>query len=143
MDVAVEEFKGENKSRIHTAGIEGMENGEKKTLIDFCYWGGKRKVNTNDTFFYNGGMCVAVLLEEGSQVNELRENVCGALNINLEGKLYFYNTKRDKMKYVTLNDNNGVAMLFYLNGNDDDLFVEDTWQNNDSIPDLLQFNKIR
>ncbi|KAI8571768.1 hypothetical protein RHMOL_Rhmol01G0144400 [Rhododendron molle] len=50
-----------------------------------------------------------------------------------EGKLYFYNTKRDKTKYVTLNDDNGVAMLFHLNEDDVDLFVEDTGQNNDPI----------
>ncbi|KAG5548667.1 hypothetical protein RHGRI_014123 [Rhododendron griersonianum] len=61
-----------------------MENREKKTLTGFCYWGGERKVNANGTFLYNGGMCVAVLLEEGSQVNELLEKVCGALHINLE-----------------------------------------------------------
>ncbi|KAE9452758.1 hypothetical protein C3L33_15340, partial [Rhododendron williamsianum] len=79
-------------------------------------------INTNGTFFYNGGMCVAVLLEEGSQVNELREKICGALNVNLEGKLYFYNTKRDKTKCVTLNDDNGVAMIFHVNENDVDLF---------------------
>ncbi|KAF7135208.1 hypothetical protein RHSIM_Rhsim08G0151700 [Rhododendron simsii] len=50
-----------------------MENGEKKTLTSFCYWGGEWKVNANVTFLYNGEMCVSVLLEEGSKVNELRE----------------------------------------------------------------------
>ncbi|KAF7113333.1 hypothetical protein RHSIM_RhsimUnG0136400 [Rhododendron simsii] len=111
-----------------------MENREKKTLTGFCYWGGERKVNANGTFVYNSGTCVVVLLEEVSKVNELREKVCGALNINLEGKLYFYNTKRDKTKYVTLNDDNGVAMLFPLNEDDVDLFVEDRGQNNANIP---------
>ncbi|KAI8532934.1 hypothetical protein RHMOL_Rhmol11G0256700 [Rhododendron molle] len=111
-----------------------MENVEKKTLTGFCYWGGERKVNADGTFLYNGGTCVAVLLQEGSKVNELREKICGALNISLEGKLYFYNTKRDKTKYVTLNDDNGVAMLFHLNEDDVDLFVEDTGQNHDNIP---------
>ncbi|XP_058189190.1 uncharacterized protein LOC131306780 [Rhododendron vialii] len=111
-----------------------MENAEKKTLTGFCYWSGERKLNANGTFLYNGGTCVAVLLEEGSKINELREKVCGALNMNLEGKLYFYNTKRDKTKYVTLNDDNGVAMLFHLNEDDVDLFVEDIGQNNDNIP---------
>ncbi|XP_058216949.1 uncharacterized protein LOC131327838 [Rhododendron vialii] len=110
-----------------------MENRENKTLTSFCYWGGERKVNANGTFLYNGGMCVAVLLEEGSQLNELREKVCGALHINFEGKMFFYNTKRDKTKYVTLNDDNGVAMLFHLNEDDVDLFVEDLGQNNDPI----------
>ncbi|KAF7141120.1 hypothetical protein RHSIM_Rhsim06G0096200 [Rhododendron simsii] len=110
-----------------------MENREKKTLTGFCYWGGERKVNANGTFLYNGGMCVAVLLEEGSQLNELCEKVCGALHINFEGKKFFYNTKRDKTKYVTLNDDNGVSMLFHLNEDDVDLFVEDLGQNNDPI----------
>ncbi|XP_058202894.1 uncharacterized protein LOC131317353 [Rhododendron vialii] len=113
--------------------ILGMENRENKTLTSFCYWGGERKVNANGTFLYNGGMCVAVLLEEGSQLNELREKVCVALHINFEGKMFFYNTKRDKTKYVTLNDDNGVAMLFHLNEDDVDLFVEDLGQNNDPI----------
>ncbi|KAI8527639.1 hypothetical protein RHMOL_Rhmol12G0091300 [Rhododendron molle] len=45
----------------------------------------ERKINANGTFFYKGEMCIAVLLEEGSQVNELREKVCNALDINLEG----------------------------------------------------------
>ncbi|KAF7151297.1 hypothetical protein RHSIM_Rhsim02G0093700 [Rhododendron simsii] len=84
---------------------------------------------------------VAVLLEEGSQVNELREKICGALNMNLEGKLYFYNTKKDKTTYVTLNDNNGVAMLFHLNEGDVDLFVEDTGQNNDLIPTFYNLTR--
>ncbi|KAF7113157.1 hypothetical protein RHSIM_RhsimUnG0155200 [Rhododendron simsii] len=110
-----------------------MENREKKTLTGFRYWGGEWKVNANVTFFYNGGMCVAVLLEEGSQVNEFREKVCGAININLEGKIFFHNTKRDKTKYVTLNDDNGYKMLFHLNEDDVDLFVEDIGQNNDPI----------
>ncbi|KAI8551614.1 hypothetical protein RHMOL_Rhmol06G0199500 [Rhododendron molle] len=110
-----------------------MENREKKTLTGFCYWGGERTVNANGTFLYNGGMCVAVLLEEGSQLNELLEKVCGALKIKLEGQMFFYNTKRDKTKYVTLNDDNGVAMLFHLNEDDVDLFVEEIRQNNDPI----------
>ncbi|KAF7113726.1 hypothetical protein RHSIM_RhsimUnG0110500 [Rhododendron simsii] len=110
-----------------------MENREKKTLTGFCYWGGERKVNANGTFLYNSGMCVAVLLEEGSQLNELCEKVCGALHINFGGKMFFYNTKRDKTKYVTLNDDNGVSMLFHLNEDDVDLFVEDLGQNNDPI----------
>ncbi|KAI8556460.1 hypothetical protein RHMOL_Rhmol05G0254600 [Rhododendron molle] len=110
-----------------------MENRDKKTLTGFCYWGGERTVNANGTFLYNGGMCVAVLLEEGSQLNELLEKVCGALKIKLEGQMFFYNTKRDKTKYVTLNDDNGVAMLFHLNEDDVDLFVEDIGQNNDPI----------
>ncbi|KAI8552014.1 hypothetical protein RHMOL_Rhmol06G0232300 [Rhododendron molle] len=50
-----------------------MENREKKTLTGFCYWGGERTVNANGTFLYNCGMCVAILLEEGSQLNELLE----------------------------------------------------------------------
>ncbi|KAF7120064.1 hypothetical protein RHSIM_Rhsim13G0145400 [Rhododendron simsii] len=110
-----------------------MENREKKTLTGFCYWGGERKVNANGTFLYNSGMCVAVLLEEGSQLNELCEKVCGALHINFEGKMFFYNTKRDKTKYVTLNEDNGVSMLFHLNEDDVNLFVEDLGQNNDPI----------
>ncbi|KAI8531876.1 hypothetical protein RHMOL_Rhmol11G0170000 [Rhododendron molle] len=110
-----------------------MENREKKTLTGFCYWGGERTVNANGTFLYNGGMCVAVLLEERSQLNELLEKVCGALKIKLEGQMFFYNTKRDKTKYVTLNDDNGVAMLFHLNEDDVDLFVEEIGQNNDPI----------
>ncbi|KAF7127050.1 hypothetical protein RHSIM_Rhsim11G0055700 [Rhododendron simsii] len=114
----------------------GMENREKKTLTSFCYWGGERKVNANGTFLYNGGMCVAVLVEEGSEVNEFREKVCGALNINVEGKMFFYNTKRDKTKYVTLKDDNGYKMLFHLNEDDVDLFVEDIGQNNDPIRDI-------
>ncbi|XP_058211592.1 uncharacterized protein LOC131323766 [Rhododendron vialii] len=115
------------------SSCDSMENRKKKTLTGFCYWGGERKVNSNGTFLYNGGMCVAVLLEEGSQLNELREKVCGALHINFKGKMFFYNTKRDKTKYVTLNDDNGVAMLFHLNEDDVDLFVEDLGQNNDPI----------
>ncbi|KAI8567348.1 hypothetical protein RHMOL_Rhmol02G0114700 [Rhododendron molle] len=110
-----------------------MENREKKILTGFCYWGGERKVNGNGTFLYNGGVCVAILLEEGNQVNELFDKVCGALNINREGKMFFYNTKRDKTKYVTLKDDNCVAMLFHLNEDDVDLFVEDIGQNSDPI----------
>ncbi|KAF7134937.1 hypothetical protein RHSIM_Rhsim08G0133800 [Rhododendron simsii] len=45
--------------------------------------------------------------------------------------MFFYNTKRDKTKYVTLNDDNGYKMLFHLNEDDVDLFVEDIGQNND------------
>ncbi|XP_058223128.1 uncharacterized protein LOC131332837 [Rhododendron vialii] len=118
-----------------------IENAKKKTLTGFCYWGGERKLNANGTFLYNGGTCVAVLLEEGSKINELREKVCGALNMNLEGKLYFYNTKRDKTKYITLNDDNSVAMLFHLNEDDVDLFAEDIRQNNDNI--LTFYNSTR
>ncbi|KAI8523938.1 hypothetical protein RHMOL_Rhmol05G0087500 [Rhododendron molle] len=58
---------------LSSATRKGMENREKKTLTGFCYWGGERTVNANGTFLYNGGMCVAVLLEEGSQLNELLE----------------------------------------------------------------------
>ncbi|KAI8554409.1 hypothetical protein RHMOL_Rhmol05G0096500 [Rhododendron molle] len=118
-----------------------MENREKKKLTGFCCWGGKGKVNGNNTFLHNGGTCVTVPLKEENQVNELREKVCSALKINLEGKLYFYNTKRDKTKYVTLNDDNGVTILFHLNEDDVDLFVEETGQINDHI--LAFYNSIR
>ncbi|KAG5528341.1 hypothetical protein RHGRI_029121 [Rhododendron griersonianum] len=66
---------GDGNGRLgrDVTAIGGMENREKKTLTGFCYWGGERKVNANGTFLYNGGMCVAVLLEEGSQVDELLE----------------------------------------------------------------------
>ncbi|KAI8535349.1 hypothetical protein RHMOL_Rhmol10G0167400 [Rhododendron molle] len=58
--------------RLHPSCSLVWRIGRRK-LTGFCYCGGERKVNANGTFLYNGGMCVAVLLEEGSQLNELLE----------------------------------------------------------------------
>ncbi|KAI8568078.1 hypothetical protein RHMOL_Rhmol02G0169400 [Rhododendron molle] len=46
------------------------------------------------------------------------------------------------MKYVILNDENGVAMLFHLNKDDVDLFVEKTRQINDLIPDFYNSTRL-
>ncbi|KAH7843251.1 hypothetical protein Vadar_014386 [Vaccinium darrowii] len=78
----------------------------------FCYWGGQRIVNANDTILYNGGTCAAVYVKESTPWNEICQKVCGALKINVEGKMLYYNIKRDKTKYLILRDDEGATMFF-------------------------------
>ncbi|KAH7851469.1 hypothetical protein Vadar_012097 [Vaccinium darrowii] len=91
-------------------------------------------VNFNCTFSYDGGICKAVLLKEGFQFNELVEKVCTALKTNVEDKMFFYSTKRDKTKYVMLSNEEGVTMLFRCNEDKVDLFVEKTRCSQDNLP---------
>ncbi|KAH7856666.1 hypothetical protein Vadar_004037 [Vaccinium darrowii] len=111
-----------------------MANADKKILNCFCYWGGERIVNTNGTFLYKGGICAAVVIEDGISLNELFKTVCDALKTSLKDKIFFYNTKRDKTKHIILNDEKVVTMLFRLNEDEVDVFVEETGRTHDPHP---------
>ncbi|KAH7864281.1 hypothetical protein Vadar_027766 [Vaccinium darrowii] len=112
----------------------GMATVVNKTLTCFCYWGGQWIVNANGTFLYNGGTCAAVYVKESTPFNEICQKVCGALKINVEGKILYYNIKRDKTKYLILRDDEGATMFFQLNEDDVDVFVEEKGQSNETLP---------
>ena len=112
----------------------GMANVQQKTLTCFCYWGGKRTVNSNCTFSYDGGFSKAVLVKEGLKLFELIEKICAALKTTVGEKKFFYNTKRDKTKCLLLDDEDTVAMMFHCNEDEVDLFVEEPPRNNDDLP---------
>ncbi|KAH7842268.1 hypothetical protein Vadar_003374 [Vaccinium darrowii] len=111
-----------------------MANVQQKTLTCFCYWGGKRTVNSNCTFSYDGGFSKAVLVKEGLKLFELIEKICAALKTTVGEKKFFYNTKRDKTKCLLLDDEDTVAMMFHCNEDEVDLFVEEPPRSNDDLP---------
>ncbi|KAH7833626.1 hypothetical protein Vadar_008201 [Vaccinium darrowii] len=47
--------------------------------------------------------------------------------------MFFYDTKRDKTKYVMLNDKNVVTMMFHCNEDEVDLFIEEPECSNDDF----------
>ncbi|KAG5524101.1 hypothetical protein RHGRI_030929 [Rhododendron griersonianum] len=98
---------------------------QKKRLTCFYYYGGERKVLANGTFDYVGGVSGAMLIEDDVSNEELLSKISSCLNISLHNKLIFHNTKRDKTKYLSLRDDNGVKMLFYLNEDEVDVFVDE------------------
>ncbi|KAG5547052.1 hypothetical protein RHGRI_012923 [Rhododendron griersonianum] len=105
--------------------LRDMSITEKKRLTFFFYCGGERRVLPNGTFHYVGGISEAMLIEDNVSNEELLSKIGSCLNISLHSKLIFYNTKRDKTKYLRLKDDNGVKMLFYLNEDEVDVFVDE------------------
>ncbi|XP_058213516.1 uncharacterized protein LOC131325334 [Rhododendron vialii] len=97
---------------------------ENKRLTCFYYYGGERRVLLNDTFDYVGGVCGAMLIEDNVSNEELLSKISSCLNISLHNMLIFHNMKRDKTKYLCVRDDNGVKMLFYLNEDEVDVFVD-------------------
>lgn len=55
--------------------------------------------------------------------DELVQKLCSCLNISSYDKLLYYNTKRDKTKYLSLEDQNGVKIIFYLNEDEVDVII--------------------
>ncbi|KAH7856699.1 hypothetical protein Vadar_004418 [Vaccinium darrowii] len=51
----------------------------------------------------------------------------------MEGKILFYNIKRDKTKYLILCDDDGAIMFFHLNEDDVYVFVEEKGQSNETV----------
>ncbi|KAG5547051.1 hypothetical protein RHGRI_012922 [Rhododendron griersonianum] len=101
-----------------------MSDTEKKRLTCICYWNGRRTVLPNGTFEYYRGVCEAVLIEDGMSYNEMLSKICSCLKIRTYDKVLFYNSKRDKTKYLRVKDDNGVEMLFHMNEEEVDVFVE-------------------
>ncbi|KAI8553351.1 hypothetical protein RHMOL_Rhmol05G0008800 [Rhododendron molle] len=98
---------------------------EKKRLTCFYYYGGERRVLPNGTFDYVGGVSGAMLIEDDMSNEELLSKISSCLNISLDNKLIFHNTKRDKTKYLCVRGDNGVKMLLYLNEDEVDVFVDE------------------
>ncbi|KAI8553363.1 hypothetical protein RHMOL_Rhmol05G0009700 [Rhododendron molle] len=98
---------------------------EKKRLTCFLYCGGERKVLPDGTFYYVGGVSEAMLIEDNVSNKELLSKIGSCLNISLHNKSIFYNTKMDKTKYLRMKDDNGVKMMFYLNEDQVDVFVDE------------------
>ncbi|KAF5942691.1 hypothetical protein HYC85_020333 [Camellia sinensis] len=105
-------------------------NSGTKSLTCFCYWGGERKITNSGTFNYAGGVSEPVIAHDNISYDELLHIVCSCLQITLNDKVLYYNTKRDKTKYLRLKDQQGVTMLFYLNEDEVDIFVEETVRRN-------------
>ncbi|KAI8553359.1 hypothetical protein RHMOL_Rhmol05G0009300 [Rhododendron molle] len=107
---------------------------QKKRLTCFYYYGGQRRVLSNGTFDYVGGVSGATLIEDDLSKEELLSKISSCLNISLDNLLIFHNTKRDKTKYLCVRSDNGVKMLFHLNEDEVDVFVD-----KDPIPKLIRY----
>ncbi|KAF7134573.1 hypothetical protein RHSIM_Rhsim08G0132800 [Rhododendron simsii] len=97
-----------------------------KKLMCFCYSGGERMVNADGVLGkYSGGVSEATIIEEGISFDELVTKVCSRVDISHEGKTLFYSTSRDKSKHLRIKDEDGVSMLFHLNDDEVDIYVQE------------------
>ncbi|KAF7132231.1 hypothetical protein RHSIM_Rhsim09G0072900 [Rhododendron simsii] len=74
---------------------------------------------------YMGGVSEATVIEEGISFEELVIKVCSRMDMSHDGKSLFYSTSRDKSKHLRMRDADGVSMMFYLNEDEVDIFVEE------------------
>ncbi|KAG5547054.1 hypothetical protein RHGRI_012925 [Rhododendron griersonianum] len=123
--------------------LRDMSITQKKRLTCFYYYGGERRVLSNGTFNYVGGVSGATLIEDDMSKEELHSKISSCLNISylnlslgkkLDKKLIFHNTKRDKTKYLCVRSDDGVKMMFYLNEDEVDVFVA-----NDPFPTPIRY----
>ncbi|KAI8553349.1 hypothetical protein RHMOL_Rhmol05G0008600 [Rhododendron molle] len=68
-----------------------------------------------------------MLIEDDMARGELLSRIVSRLSISLHNKLIFHNTMMDKTKYLRVRDTNGVKMMFYLNEDEVDVFVEEQY----------------
>ncbi|KAI8538547.1 hypothetical protein RHMOL_Rhmol09G0112200 [Rhododendron molle] len=95
-------------------------------LMCFCYSGGECMANADGGLGkYIGGVSEATVIEEGISFEELVVKVCSRMNMSPDGKLLFYSTSRDKSKHLRMRDADGVSMMFCLNEDEVDIFVEE------------------
>ncbi|KAF7119961.1 hypothetical protein RHSIM_Rhsim13G0165500 [Rhododendron simsii] len=103
-----------------------MSTTPQKKLMCFCYSGGERMVNVDGVLGkYSGGVSEATVIEEGISFDELVTKVCSRMDISHEGKTLFYSTSRDKSKHLRIRDEDGVSMLFHLNDDEVDIYVQE------------------
>ncbi|KAG5547060.1 hypothetical protein RHGRI_012928 [Rhododendron griersonianum] len=124
VDVFVDEDPFDTSTRESNIVESNKTPREKKRLTCICYWDGTRTVLPNGTFEYYRGVSEAVLIEDDMSYEELLSKICSCLKISMYNKVLFYNSKRDKTKYLRVTDDNGVEMLFHMNEEEVDVFVE-------------------
>ncbi|KAF7147594.1 hypothetical protein RHSIM_Rhsim03G0131400 [Rhododendron simsii] len=79
-----------------------MSTTPQKKLMCFCYFGGERMVNADGVLGkYSGGVSEATVTEDGISFDE------------------------DKSKHLRIRDEDGVAMLFHLNDDEVDIYVQE------------------
>ncbi|KAI8571723.1 hypothetical protein RHMOL_Rhmol01G0141700 [Rhododendron molle] len=97
-----------------------------RKLMCFCYLGGERMANADGSLGkYMGGVSEATVIEEGISFEELVVKVCARMDMSRDGKSLFYSTSRDKSKHLRMRDADGVSMMFCLNEDEVDIFVEE------------------
>ncbi|KAF7153627.1 hypothetical protein RHSIM_Rhsim01G0095700 [Rhododendron simsii] len=74
---------------------------------------------------YMGGVSEATIIEEGISFKELVVKVCSRMDMSPYGKSLFYSTSMDKSKHFRVRDADDVSMMFYLNEDEVDIFVEE------------------
>ncbi|KAG5557268.1 hypothetical protein RHGRI_007510 [Rhododendron griersonianum] len=97
-----------------------------RKLMCFCYSGGERMANADGSLGkYMGGVSEATVIEDGISFEELVVKICSRMDMSPDGKSLFYSTSKDKSKHLHMRDVDGVSMMFYLNEDEVDIFVEE------------------
>ncbi|KAF7138944.1 hypothetical protein RHSIM_Rhsim07G0149400 [Rhododendron simsii] len=95
-------------------------------LMCLCYSGGERMANGDSSLGkYMSGVSEATVIEDRILFEESVIKVCSRMDMSHNGKSLFYCTSRDKSKHLRMRDADGVSMIFYLNEDAVDIFVEE------------------
>ncbi|KAF7145790.1 hypothetical protein RHSIM_Rhsim04G0123600 [Rhododendron simsii] len=107
-------------------GEKSLEDACKELHRNIDKLGGEHMANADGSLGkYMGGVSEATVIEEGISFDELVIKVCSRMDMSYDGKSLFYSTSSDKSKHLHMRDADDVSMMFYLNEDEVDIFVEE------------------